>query len=74
MALHLPAPPDSAGGIDADTTGEAAHPHHIPAIGDDRRLAIIRRGIALLCRVVPPPRAHLTRYDIAVPGLAPQSH
>ena len=37
-----------------------------------RRRAIIRHGIVLLCRIVPPPRVHLTRHDIAVPGLAPQ--
>jgi predicted MPP superfamily phosphohydrolase len=72
MALHLPPPPDSAAGIDADTTGEAAHPRHIVAIDDDRRLAIIRHGVALLSSVVPPPRVRLTHYDIAVPGLAPQ--
>jgi predicted MPP superfamily phosphohydrolase len=72
MALHLPTPPDSAGGIDAGTTGEATHPHHIPAIGADRRLVSIGHRVALLCRVVPPPRVHLTRYTIAVPGLAPE--
>jgi uncharacterized protein len=72
VALHLPAPPDSAEGIDSATTGAAAHTRHIPAIGADRRLAITRHGVALLCRVVPPAGVHLTRYTIAVPGLAPQ--
>ena len=71
MALHHPAPRDSTRGVDVERTGEAAHPRHVPAIGADRRLAVIRRGVALLRRVSPPPRVHLTRYAIAVPGLAP---
>src|SRR2546423_5635657 len=71
MALHHPAPRDSTRGVDVERTGEAAHPRHVPAIGADGRLAVIRHGVALLRRVSPPPRVHLTRCAIAVPGLAP---